>query len=359
LSVKTSNAEEEVLNALKSCKQTIWPIIEQYVSPKPIPSLSPLVMPKIEELFWKQISDYPKRGGKYIRSSLIILTCEALGGSREDAKYTAAAMEICQNWALIHDDVEDDSKKRRGKPALHYVYSVDHAINAGDGLHVMMWGLLARNLDVLKPETCKLVWNEFYDMMLRTVVGQTADLSLRDSIDLTARDIYYIMDGKTGYYTIGGPMRLGAIIAGYDPSDPNNTELFENINSFAVKLGRAFQIIDDLLDLTTDFEGLKVKGNDIQEGKRSILLVKLFENAIAEDLQEIHEIMNKTPGTRTEEEIEIILNFMEKYGIFVEVRSIANDLARQTQEVLTKLPFNEKSRELMNLLVQFLVSRTF
>ncbi|MFW9855134.1 MAG: polyprenyl synthetase family protein [Candidatus Thorarchaeota archaeon] len=355
----STNSHNKIFQALKSCKDIIWPIIEEYISPKPLPSLSPLLMPEIEELFWKQVSDYPRRGGKYIRSSLIILTCEALGGSREEAKYTAAAMEICQNWALIHDDVEDDSKKRRGKPALHYVYSTNHAINAGDGLHVMMWGLLGRNLEVLNPNICRMVFQEFYNMMLRTVVGQAADLTLRNSTDLTIDDIYYIMDGKTGYYTIGGPMRLGAIIAGYDPHDPDNKELFKNINSFAVNLGRAFQIIDDLLDLTTDFEGLKVKGNDIQEGKRSILLVKLFQKATDKDYQDINNIMKKTPGSRTEAEIRKILSFMDEYGIFEETRSIANELARKTREILNNLPFHKESLELMDLLVQFLVSRTY
>ncbi|MFW9779256.1 MAG: polyprenyl synthetase family protein [Candidatus Heimdallarchaeota archaeon] len=359
MNLEPSDAEEAVFAALKSCKTVIWPIIEEFISPKPVPSLSPLVMPGIEKFFWEQISDYPKRGGKYVRSSLIILTCEALGGSRDDTQYTAAAMELCQNWALIHDDIEDDSKKRRGKPALHRIYSVDHAINAGDGLHVMMWGILARNLEILTPETCRLVWQEFYDMMLRTVVGQTADLTLRDSKDLTIDDIYYIMDGKTGYYTIGGPMRLGAIIAGYNPNDSDDKELFDNINLFAVNLGRAFQIIDDLLDLTTDFDGLKVKGNDIQEGKRSILLAKLFQKAKDKDSELVHKIMDKPPGSRNENEIEKILTLMNKYAIFEEARSLANDLAEQTRNILSRLPFREDSRELMDQLVQFLVSRTF
>ncbi|MFX0151154.1 MAG: polyprenyl synthetase family protein [Candidatus Hodarchaeota archaeon] len=356
---RPSNAKEEVFEALKSCKQSIWPIIEEYIKPKPVPSLSSLTMPDIEKRFWEQVSDYPLRGGKYIRSSLILLTCEALGGSRDDAKYTAAAMELCQNWALIHDDVEDNSKKRRGKPALHHVYSVDHAINAGDGLHVMMWGILSRNLEILSPETCSQIWQEFYNMVLRTVVGQSAELTLRDSVDLTVEDIYYIMDGKTGYYTIGGPMRLGAIIAGYYPNDPRNNDLFKKLNAFGVNLGRAFQITDDLLDLTTDFEGLKEKGNDIQEGKRSIPLVRLFQQAKNTDLQKVHKVMGKKPGTRTEEEIELILSLMKYYGIFEETRNLAQELAERSQEILKTLSFNKDSRRVFDLLVEFLVSRTF
>ncbi|MHA2175018.1 MAG: polyprenyl synthetase family protein [Candidatus Hodarchaeales archaeon] len=356
MSINSNKAQEEVLKALKNCKQDVWPIIEEYISPKPLPSLSSLTKPKVEEEFWHQVADYPLRGGKYIRSSLIILACEALGGSRDDALFTAAAMELCQTWALIHDDIEDDSKKRRGKPALHYIYPVAQAINAGDGLHIMMWGLLARNLERLSPDLCTRVWKEFYNMLLRTVVGQSADLAFRDSLDLTDDDVYYIMDGKTGYYTIGGPIRLGAIIAGYDPiRDP---ALFEQINDFSINLGRAFQIIDDLLDLTTDFEGLKEKGNDIQEGKRSILLLKLLQKADQRTLEKVQKIMTKPSGTRTVEEIDFILSLMKKYDIFDETRALAEELADKCLETLEKLPFNQNSKKLFNLLVQFLISRT-
>lgn len=357
MSEKSNYAKEKVFKALKSCKKSVWPIINEYINPKEIPSVSSLKMPEVEELFWKQIADYPLRGGKYVRSSLILLTCEALGGSRDDALYTAAAMEICQNWALIHDDIEDDSTKRRGEPALHRRYSVNYAINAGDGLHIMMWGVLSRNLEYLNKDLCLLIWKEFYDMMLRTVVGQVADLTLQNSLDLTLDDIYYIMDGKTGYYTIGGPMRLGAVIAGYEPNQ--DSEIFTNINEFGLNLGRAFQITDDLLDLTTDFEGLKEQGNDIQEGKRSVLIVKLLQKADQDDLSRIIKIMNKPQGTRRPEEIEFILTTMEKYGVFEETRTLAFEFAKKSQEILLKLPFNPDSKKIFESLIEFLVSRTF
>ena len=92
-------------------------------------------------------------------------------------------------------------------------------------------------------------------------MGQTAEMTFRESFNLTEEDVYYILDGKTGYYTIAGPIRLGAIIANHNEQD--HPELFQNINKFGISLGRAFQITDDILDITTDFEGLKERGNDI------------------------------------------------------------------------------------------------
>ncbi|MHA2298616.1 MAG: polyprenyl synthetase family protein [Candidatus Hodarchaeales archaeon] len=357
MSAKSIVEKDEFFKKLKGYKQSIWPIIEEYITPKPIPSISSLEMPKIETFFWKQIADYPKRGGKFIRSSLILMTCEALGGSCEDALMTAAAMEICQNWALVHDDIEDKSTKRRGKPTLHIRYSIDHAINAGDGLHVMMWRILSKNLERLDIEKCSLIWDEFYDMLIRTVVGQTADLTLRDSLDLTIEDIYYILDGKTGYYTIAGPMRLGAVIAGYDPR--KDTDLFQDINEFGLNLGRSFQIIDDLLDITSDFEGLKEQGNDIQEGKRSVMLVKLIQEADQFDLPRVFDIMNKPRGTRSSDEISFIITLMHEYGIIDETRTMAQELADKSRQIMKKLPFKEDSAKVFDKFVQYLVERTY
>ncbi|MHA1169163.1 MAG: polyprenyl synthetase family protein [Candidatus Hodarchaeales archaeon] len=357
MNAKSIVEKNEFLKILKGYKHKIWPIIEEYITPMDIPSISSLINPEMESFFWKQIADYPKRGGKYLRSSLILMTCEALGGSLDDALLTAAAMEICQNWALIHDDIEDKSSKRRGKPTLHIRYSIDHAINAGDALHIMMWRMLSLNSKHLDAEKCNTIWNEFYEMLIRTVVGQTADITLRDSLDISLEDVFYIIDGKTGYYTVAGPMRLGAVIAGYDPQ--KNPELFKNINEFGLNLGRSFQIVDDLLDLTTNFEGLKEQGADIQEGKRSYLLVKLFHVADQFDLPRILEIMKKPRGTRTKDEIALIIALLEEYGIMKETRDLANELAEKSRGILETLPFSDEYKEIFRNFIQLLVERTF
>jgi geranylgeranyl pyrophosphate synthase len=77
-------------------------------------------------------ADYPKRGGKYLRSVLVMLMAEALGGSVDTAVQTASAIEVSQNWLLIHDDIMDGSLKRRGQPTLNRKYNDGFAVNAGD-----------------------------------------------------------------------------------------------------------------------------------------------------------------------------------------------------------------------------------
>ncbi|HEY6282766.1 MAG TPA: polyprenyl synthetase family protein, partial [Nitrososphaerales archaeon] len=91
------------------------------------------------DLLYKMIRDYPARPAKGMRPFLCVTTSRAAGGTEGEALLTAACIELFQNWILIHDDIEDGSELRRGKPALHRKYDVALALNAGDALHARMW----------------------------------------------------------------------------------------------------------------------------------------------------------------------------------------------------------------------------
>jgi len=138
-----------------------------------------------------------------------------MGAKREKAMITAAAMQISEDWILNHDDIEDDSESRRGKPALHKIYGNELAINAGDALHIIMWKVLFDNFSTLNKELAMKIIEEFYTMLSRTVLGQEIELKwTRDKrFDLNYEDNLMILESKTGYYSIAGPMRLGAIFA--------------------------------------------------------------------------------------------------------------------------------------------------
>jgi len=122
------------------------------------------------------VSDYPRRKGKYLRPSLLLLTAEGMEGKRDRAMITAAAMQISEDWILNHDDIEDDSESRRGQKALHKIYGNELAINAGDALHVIMWKVLSDNFSILDKKTAMKIVEEFYTMMSRTILGQGIEL---------------------------------------------------------------------------------------------------------------------------------------------------------------------------------------
>ncbi len=350
-------SQSSLKEVMENYKKIISSSVSKYIAPIPLHSVSSIENDDILKFFWEQIADYPNRGGKYVRSILICLTCEALGGSLDQALPTAAAMELSQNWILIHDDIEDSSSMRRGKKAHHLIYGTNQSINAGDALHMIMWKALNENLGLMDLAKANAIFDEFYMMLMRTCVGQTAEMDWRESYTLTENEVNYILDGKTGYYTIAGPIRLGAMLAGKKLD--TDTELFSTIDEFGLNLGRAFQIIDDVLDLVSDFSGLKEKGNDIQEGKRSLLFIRLQNTLSGEELASFKAIMDKAIGDKSKDEINYVISLMEKYNIIENAKQEAMDFASKSKVVLEKLPFTADTKRIFTEFIEFLVNRSY
>jgi geranylgeranyl diphosphate synthase type II len=217
------------------------------------------------QMLFDMMRDYPSRPSKGLRSSLCIFTCESLGGSLDEALGTAAALEIFQNWILIHDDIEDYSELRRGEPVLNRKYGIPLAINTGDALHAKMWELLVQNQKTLSSSKTMIIIDEFLRMINETTEGQTIELAWveHNRWDLKEDDYFLLCNKKTAWYTCITPCRLGAAIAG---ASSNKQDLFIPFGSY---LGIAFQIQDDILNLDGDEQKYgKESGGDILEGKR-------------------------------------------------------------------------------------------
>jgi geranylgeranyl diphosphate synthase, type II len=266
-------------------------------------------------------------------------------------------MQISEDWILGHDDIEDQSEERRGQPAIQKLYGNELAINAGDALHVLMWKILAQNYLVLDQKTAQKIEDEFFLMLNRTILGQTIEIkwTQENRFDLTEEDILLILESKTGYYTIAGPMRLGAILTGA-------TEFqLESIYKFGVLLGRSFQIVDDLLDLTSDFAGQKKQqGNDIYEGKRTIMLIHLLNNANSSDLSKLKEILSKSRVDKTPDEINWVITKMNEYKSIEYGKKLAQKFALQAQTIFDndlKFLSQEPFRSQLQSIFDFIITR--
>jgi geranylgeranyl diphosphate synthase type II len=270
---------------------------------------------------------------------------------------TAAAMQISEDWILNHDDIEDQSLERRGQPALYKIYGNELAINAGDALHILMWQVLSKNYLILDKNIAQKIQDEFFLMLNRTILGQTIEIkwTQENRFDLTEEDILLILESKTGYYTIAGPMRLGAILAG--ASDKK----LESIYRFGVLLGRSFQIVDDLLDLTSDFAGQKKQqGNDVFEGKRTIMLIHLLNNVSPNDLSKLKQILLKSRDQKTSDDVNWVISKMTEYGSLDYGQSLAKKFATKANEIfdqeltfLNKEPFRSE----LNSIFDFIITR--
>jgi len=355
-------AEINFEQVLLQKREVVWREIQKYLnslSQFPDYCKIPRKYSSLAKFHQKLVSDYPQRRGKYIRPTLVLLTAEAMGVGEEKAVLTAAAMQTSEDWILIHDDIEDDSLQRRGQPALHRVYGKELAINAGDGLHVLMWRMLRDNLKIVGQEKGLQLIDEFCRMLDRTVLGQTIEIkwTQEGKVDLTDEDVLLILESKTGYYTIAGPMRLGAILAG--ASERQLISLYE----FGKILGRSFQIVDDLLDLTSDFKGLKKQiGNDIYEGKRTIMLTHLLRTAKGKDKKKLLAIMEKPREKKIEKEVVWVIEAMKKYGSLDHGKTLAEQFANQARNIFKKkLGFLNKEPAKSQLVagIDFIIGRNY
>lgn len=260
---------------------------------------------------YEMIRDYPKRQGKYLRPVLVLLANELFGGKEEDAILTAAAMQMSEEWILIHDDIQDNSEERRGKPCLHRIHGPELAMNAGDTLHIIMWKMLMDNYKMLAQEKARKISNLMYEILLSTCEGQYLELSwIRNGkIELNESEYYRMIDRKAGAYSIYGPLQLGAAVAGATDAD------IECIKGWGTPFGRAFMIHDDVLNLVGNRKAYgKEIGGDILEGKRTLILIHLLKNCSVKERKSILQIYLKSRKDKTIEERDYILRLMKDYG---------------------------------------------
>ena len=193
------------------------------------------------------VREYSERQGKYVRPGLLMITGQMLGAKPDELIIPAAAMQLSEDWILIHDDIEDDSEMRRGKPALHKIYGCEHAINAGDGAHLLMWQMLRDYLEEYGMKRGLGLFDMFSEILTATVEGQYLDIDFSKRIKeigkADERMYYGIVERKTSCYSVYGPMQLGAIAAGMGKSE------LGMLKEIGMPAGMAFQIVDDILDI--------------------------------------------------------------------------------------------------------------
>jgi geranylgeranyl diphosphate synthase type II len=270
------------------------------------------------------LSDYPGRGGKMMRPSLCIATARAFGGQLEDALRTAVSIELLHNALLIHDDIEDESDERRGRPTMHVEHGIPVAINVGDTLSLMSLRPLIDNRHVLGTRLSLRVLEETERMALESAEGQAMELGWRrdNAVDLGDADYFEMILKKTCWLASIHPCRVGALVGARDTID------LDNFIRFGFFVGAAFQIHDDLLNLVGEHEeyGKEIAG-DILEGKRTLMLIRLFQESTPEEKERLTRVLELSRDQRTGDDVSWILGLMERYGAIDYARQVAHGLA--------------------------------
>ena len=292
-------------------------------------------------------------GGKRVRSTLLLLSCEAVGGKAPDALNAAAAVEMLHNFTLVHDDIMDNARSRRGKPTVHTKWDVNNALLVGDVLLGMAYAALLRTQT---PEIHSIA-NVLTHGFLEVCEGQALDLEFGRRKRVLVPDYFVMIEKKTARL-ISMTCEIGALIG-------RATQCQQRaLRQFGHHLGRAFQVQDDLLDVVAKPGRFgKTVGGDILEGKKTFLLVKAAECVKGKDRHMIQNIMqtNRPPvrwtAARRREWVSEITDIYTRSGVIESARQqIARD-TRKATAALEVLPGN-KATEMLHWFSGVLLQRT-
>ncbi|WP_461247441.1 polyprenyl synthetase family protein [Treponema sp. R6D11] len=275
------------------------------------------------------LSDILSRGGKRWRPLLMTLVCETLGGG-DSAVQLSPLLEFCHNASLIHDDIEDESDERRGKPVIHQIYGVDTAINSGS----FFYFLSSCCIDSCNLKNKELLYKLWTDCIRKLHLGQAMDINWHRNVSAVPEiDEYYTMcKMKTGSLS-----RLAVELGAYSADAPK--EAVKVLGDAAEMMGLGFQILDDVKNLTTGIPGKK-RGDDVVEGKKS-LPVLLFLHKYPEKRERIFYYFHsaKINGTNAPE-VEEFIEMLTSSGITAEAEEKGQSFLKQTQEIFGSHEFS-------------------
>ncbi len=242
-------------------------------------------------------------GGKRLRALLPLLVAEALGADAERLVPFGAACEMLHNATLVHDDLQDGDAVRRGEETVWHRYGVPQAINLGDAMFYYTL-LLVDRLDAPLARR-QAAARRVLQQTLRVIDGQEREFALK-AADVTMRDYFTMVEGKTsGLFAL--PMAGAAALSGAP------REVVDGLQEAARHMGVLFQIQDDVLDLYGD-KGRATRGADIQEGKRSVLVVHALENAPEDRAQWLRQVLDRDREQTTTEEVAEATDMLREVG---------------------------------------------
>jgi octaprenyl-diphosphate synthase len=273
-------------------------------------------------------------GGKRLRPTLLLLATKMFGPANDTARHLAAVVEMIHTATLVHDDVIDVARTRRGRPSTNVVWGNHTAVLAGDWLYMQAFQMALRErnfhmLDVLIALT---------QMM---VEGELLQLERLRNIDITETDYMELVDRKTASL-FSACARLGAVAAGASESAENQ------LGEFAWNLGMAFQLVDDILDFTSTEKILgKPAGNDLREGKVTLPLIYALESANAEERHAVETVVME--GNYDEVPFMRIVQILERHDAVSMAYERAHAFTAKSKALIGLFPENPAQRALQSI----------
>jgi geranylgeranyl diphosphate synthase type I len=299
-------------------------------------------------------------GGKRLRPTILLLAAEAIADVEPmsedyrlfpadpapvDVMSAAVSIEIIQSFTLIHDDIMDDDDMRRGVPAVHKEYDLETAILAGDTLYSKAFESMLET-DAPADRAVRAI-SELATTCTKICEGQAFDIDF-EGRDAVEPDEYLDMVELKTAVLYAAASSVPAVLLGAD-------EAVDALYGYGLDVGRAFQIQDDLLDLTTPSEKLgKQRGSDLVEGKKTLVTLHARNNGVdVDDLVDVESV-----AAVDESAIEAAVAELRDAGSIEYARETAHDLIASGKDNLQVLPDNEP-RDLLGGIADYLVEREY
>jgi len=344
--------EEQVMGAVEQRREIVNRAIDE-----DLPMDDP-------ERLYEAVRYLLEAGGKRLRPTVLLLVGEALAdveavprdldyrnfpdveGDDIDLMAAAVSIEVIQSFTLIHDDIMDDDDLRRGVPAVHREYDTATAILAGDTLYSKAFEILIES----DAPADRVV--EATDVLATTCTniceGQARDIAFESRDDVLPEEYLDMIEHKTAVL-YGAAATIPAIMLGADD------ETIEELYQYGIDVGRAFQIQDDVLDLTVPSEKLgKQRGSDLVEDKQTIITLHAREQGV--DVDSL--VRTDSVDDVTEEEIDEAVARLREAGSIEYAEQKAQELVTQGKNRLSVLPENE-ARDLLKGIADYLIERGY
>ena len=261
-------------------------------------------------------------GGKRIRPTLLMLAYNLYADDIERAVMPAMAVEIFHNFTLLHDDIMDNAAVRRGRPSVPAKWGNNVAILSGDAMLILAYNYLQRTDSERLPK----VFEWFNKMAAEVCEGQQFDMDFETQQKVSVVDYMRMIELKTAALLAGSAV-IGAILAGATEDD------CRRLYDFALEVGLAFQLQDDLLDSYGDERLGKKIGGDILEGKKTILMIEAFSRADEEQ----REVLRTTHLREDLSDVEKISTIKALYDSLGVPERVEQQIAQRFQRALSIL----------------------
>jgi len=285
--------------------------------------------------------------GKKIRPALTLLACNLFCDDVEKAKNMALAWEIFHNFTLMHDDVMDKAELRRGQLTVHKKWDENSAILSGDAMLILSYMYLAKS----SFNNMKILLDLFSDTAAKICEGQQLDMEYEKRTTITEKEYIEMVHLKTAVM-MGACLKSGAIIGGANENDR------QNLYEFGVRLGIAFQIKDDWLDVygNPDVFGKKT-GGDILCNKKTFLLVTALETAKNDDKEALLYWLGN--DSQPDEKISEIRRLYDKLSVKEKTQSMLHYYYRQAISALQDVSVEMARKKSLEKIAEDLIKRDY